>query len=37
MKMDSVDGANVQPARLMFMDITNFLAVLITTFHWLIK
>ena len=36
--MDFADGANVQRAWVMFMaNITNFLAVLITTFHWLIK
>lgn len=38
MQMDFADGANVQRAWVMFMaNITNFLAVLITTFHWLIK
>lgn len=32
MQMDSVNVANVQQAWVMFTDITNFLAVLITTF-----
>lgn len=33
--MDSINGENVQHTQIMFMDIANFLGVLILTFHCL--
>lgn len=37
MQINPVYGANVQQAQVMFTDIANFLAVLMTPFHRLIK